>query len=197
MKPRWSAVPLLALSVAAVWLIALNARQSGTPAPVAAADAKVLAEFKAKVDAYDKLRKDLARKAPPLKKTDDPVEIGIAEKALAQQIKAARAGARPGDIFTPATQHVFKRLLTPTLKGDEGVENRIVLKEDRPPSGKIPFVVNTEYPKDQPLSTVPPDILKALPPLPDAVQYRFAGTHLLLYCTQGNLIIDYMLNAIP
>ena len=197
MKPRWSAVPLIALSVAAVWLIALNAQQSRTAAPVTASDAKVLAEFKDKVDAYDKLRKDLARKAPPLKKTDDPAEIAIAEKALAQQIKAARAGARPGDIFTPPTQHVFKRLLTPTLKGDEGVENKIVLKEDGPPSEKIPFVVNAAYPKGQPLSTVPPDILKALPPLPEAVQYRFAGKHLLLYCTHGNLIIDYMLNAIP
>jgi hypothetical protein len=197
MKPRWSAVPLLALSVAAVWWIALNAQQSSTPAPAAASDAKVIAEFKDKVDAYDKLRQELARKAPPLKKTDDPAEIAVAEKALAQQIKAARAGARAGDIFTPPTQRVFKRLLSPTLKGDEGVENKIVLKEDRPPSGKIPLVVNAAYPKDQPLSTVPPDILKALPPLPEALQYRFAGKHLLLYCTRGNLIIDYMLNAIP
>ena len=83
------------------------------------------------------------------------------------------------------------------MKGDEGVENEIVLKEDRPSSAKIPFQVNSEYPKDQPLSTVPPDILKALPTLPEALQYRFAGKHLLLYCTRGNLIIDYMLNAIP
>ena len=197
MKRRWSAVSLLALSVAAVWWIALNAQQSSTPAPATASDAKVIAEFKDKVDAYDKLRQELARKAPPLKKTDDPAEIALAEKALAQHIKAARAGARPGDILTPPTQRVFKRLLSPTLKGDEGVENKTVLKEDRPPSEKIPFAVNAAYPKDQPLSTVPPDILKALPPLPEAVQYRFAGKHLLLYCTRGNLIVDYMLNAIP
>jgi hypothetical protein len=164
---------------------------------VTANDAKVIAEFKAKVDAYDALRKDLAKKAPPLKKTDDPAEIALAEKALAQQIRLARANARPGDIFTPETQRVFKRLLNPTLKGDEGVENKTVLKEDRPPASKISFQVNGEYPKDQPLSTVPPDLLQALPPLPDAVQYRFAGKHLILYCTRGNLIVDYMLNAIP
>jgi hypothetical protein len=160
-------------------------------------DAKVLAEFKAAVDAYDRLRKDLGKKAPPLKSTDDPAEIAAAEKALAEQIKAARASARPGDIFTPQTQRLFRRLLNPTLKDDEGVENKIVLKEDAPPPARIPFKVNAEYPKEQPLSTVPPDVLKALPPLPDAVQYRFAGKHLLLYCTRGNLIIDYMLNAIP
>jgi hypothetical protein len=187
-KPRrLSALPLLMICLAPAWTLRVAAQN---------ADAKVLAEFKAKVDAYDALRKDLAKKAPPLKKADEPHEIAIAEKALAEQIKIARANAKPGDIFTPETQRVFKRLLSPTLKGDEGVENKTVLKEDRPPAAKIPLRVNGEYPKDQPLSTVPPDMLRALPPLPEAVQYRFAGKHLILYCTRGNLIVDYMLNAI-
>jgi hypothetical protein len=160
-------------------------------------DSTTLADFKTKVAAYDALRTALERKAPPLKKTDDPAEIKLAEKALAQQIKGARANARPGDIFTPPTQRLFRRLLNPTLKGDEGTENAIALKEDAPPPSKIPFMINAEYPAEQPLSTVPPDVLRALPPLPEAVQYRFAGRHLLLYCTKGNLIVDYMLNALP
>jgi hypothetical protein len=179
---------LATILTSALWTSAVAAQN---------ADAKLLAEFKAKVDAYDTLRKDLATKAPPLKKTDDPAEIAQAERALAQHIRVARANARPGDIFTPPTQRLFRRLLNPTLKGDEGVENKTVLKEDRPSAGKIPFKVNAEYPKEQPLSTVPPDLLRALPPLPEAVQYRFVGKHLLLYCTRGNLIVDYMLNAIP
>jgi hypothetical protein len=185
----WAAIPVLVLVVASTWWTAPAAQQN--------ADAQVLAEFKAKVEAYATLRKDLEKKAPPLEKTDDPAEIAQAEKALAQQIRIARAGAKPGDIFTPETQRVFKRLLNPTLKGDEGVENKHVLKQDRPPASKIPFQVNAEYPKDQPLSTVPADMLKVLPPLPENLQYRFAGKHLLLYCTRGNLIVDYMLNVIP
>jgi hypothetical protein len=120
-----------------------------------------------------------------------------ANVALAEQIKIARANAKPGDIFTPETQRVFERLVSSTFKSDEGVENKTVLKEDRPPAAKIPLQVNGEYPKGQPLSTVPPDLLRTLPPLPEAVQYRFAGKHLILYCTRGNLIVDYMLNAIP
>ena len=44
---------------------------------------------------------------------------------------------------------------------------------------------------------MPPDVLKALPPLPENLQFRFVGKHMLLYCSRGNLIIDYMLNAIP
>ena len=102
MKRRWSAVPLLALSVAVAWWIAVSAQRSGGSAPaptekqppqahITASDAKVLADFKTKVEAYDALRKDLAKKTPPLKKSDDQAEIALAEKALAQQIKAARA----------------------------------------------------------------------------------------------------------
>jgi hypothetical protein len=174
--------------------------QSGTSQqahPTAVSDAEILADFKAKVGEYDALRKSLAKKAPPLKKTDNPAEIASAEQTLAQQIRAARAGVKRGDIFTPATERLFRRLLNPAFKGDEGVENKTAIEEDAPPAAKIPFQVNADYPKDQPLSTAPPDLLLALPPLPDGVQYRIAGRHLLLYCTQGNLIIDYMLNAIP
>ena len=85
----------------------LRAVETPEPTRISASDVKVITDFKEKVDAYDKLRKDLAKKAPPLKKTDDPTEIARAEKALAEQIKEARAGARPGDIFTPETRRVF------------------------------------------------------------------------------------------
>ena len=160
-------------------------------------DAGLLADFKARVDAYDTLRKDLQKKSPPLKQTDDPAKIALAEKALAQQIRAARADAKPGDIFTPATRALFRRLLNPAVKGPDGAENKAAIKDDAPAPKDIPFKINAEYPKDEALSTVPPDVLKALPPLPEYLQYRFVGKHMLLYCTRGNLIIDYMLNAIP
>lgn len=159
-------------------------------------DAQILVQFKARVDEYDDLRADLAKKTPKLKRTEDPNDIKVAEEVLAHQIRYARRNAKQGDIFTPATQAMFRRLLNPTLKGLEGVENKEAIKDDAPPPAKIPFKVNAEYPKDQPLSTVPPDVLKALPQLPEALQYRFAGKHLILYCTRGNLIVDYMLNAI-
>jgi hypothetical protein len=160
-------------------------------------DAGLLATFNAKVKEYNDLRSDLQKKAPPLKKTDDPAEIERAERALAQQVRAARANAKPGDIFTPATQAMFRRLLRPPLKGGDGAENKAAMKEDTPAATDVRFKVNGEYPKEEPLGTVPTDVLKALPPLPEPLQYRFAGKHMLLYCTRGNLIVDYMLNALP
>lgn len=205
----------IVLPVSAAWLLiscAASAQQAPKPstAPPAHAqempkgsnvnpDAGLVADFNKRVEEYNQLRKDLQSKAPPLKKTDDPGEIALAEKALAQQVRAARANAKRGDIFTPATAAMFRRLLNPTVKGPDGAENKQLLINDHdvPDPKDIPVKVNGEYPKDQPRSTVPPDVLKALPPLPDNLEYRFVGKHLILYCSRGNLIIDYMLNAIP
>ncbi len=160
-------------------------------------DAKMMADFTARVNAYNDLRKDLEKKASPLKRTDHPGDISVAEKAMADQIRIARANAKPGDIFTPATAAMFRRMLNPTVKGTAGADNKQAIKDDAPAPKDIPFKINGEYPKHEALSTVPPDVLKALPPLPENLQYRFVGKHLLLYCSRGNLIVDYMLNAIP
>ena len=161
-------------------------------------DAGLIAEFNKKVEAYNELRADLAKKSPPLKETKDPAEIAAAEKTLAMNIRTARANAKRGDIFTPATEAMFRRLIRPPLtKGPDAVENKDIIKEDAPKPAQVPFKVNGEYPKEAPLSTVPPDVLKALPPLPENLQYRIVGKHLILLCIQGNLIVDYMLNAIP
>jgi hypothetical protein len=167
-----------------------------TPSSNVNPDAKLLADFNARVKEYEDLRDDLKKKAPPLKKTNNPDEITVAEKALAQQIRMARANAKHGDIFTPATQAMFRRLLNPTMKGGEGAENKEAIKEDAPKPAQVPFKVNAEYPKEVSLSTMPPDVLKALPQLPEGLEYRFVGKHLLLYCSRANLIVDYMPNAI-
>ncbi len=162
-------------------------------------DAGLVAEFTRKVDAYVKIRNDAARAAPDLKRTEKPGEIAVAEKSMAQIVRGARADARRGDIFTPATQAMFQRLLRAQLTkgGGEGADNKAIIKDDAPEPKEVPFKVNADYPKEAPLSTVPPDVLLALPKLPEDVQYRFVGKHLLLYDAKANLMIDFMLNAIP
>ena len=158
-----------------------------------------MADFKSRVDEYVKLRKKAEGAAPvELKEKSKPVEIVTAEKTLAHRLREARATAKQGDIFTPATQAMFRRMLKgPLTKSMDAADNKAIIKDDAPAAGEVPFKVNAEYPKEVPLSTVPPDVLLALPTLPEDVQYRFAGKHLLLYDAKANLIIDYMLNAIP
>jgi hypothetical protein len=50
--------------------------------------------------------------------------------------------------------------------------------------------INGTYPKERPLSTVPATILAVLPALPDDIQYRFLGRHLVLHDTRANVILD-------
>ena len=59
----------------------------------------------------------------------------------------------------------------------------------------IPFKVNAQYPENQPLPSVPANLLLALPSLPAPLEYRIVGQHLLLLDTASDLIVDYMLNV--
>ena len=161
-------------------------------------DAGLLADFTKRVEAYVKLRNDAEKGGPDLERTKKPQEIVTAEKSIGQQVRIARASAKQGDVFTPATQAMFKRLLKPPLaKGVEAADNKAIMKDDGPQPKEIPFKINGEYPKDEALGTTPPDVIQSLPPLPEDVQYRFVGKHLILYDAKANLIIDYMLNAMP
>ena len=160
-------------------------------------DAGAMADFKGRVEGYVELHRQLAKGDAKLEKNSDPVAINHAKDALAAKIQAARANAKPGDFITPAMQPVFKRLLAPELKGEEGRDAKAVLKDDAPPPSAIKFKVNAKYPEDQPLPSVPANILLNLPELPAPLEYRIVGRHLLLLDTASDLIVDFMLNAIP
>jgi hypothetical protein len=159
--------------------------------PRANPDAQVMADFKQRVDNYVELRKKADNSAPPLKESNDGAKIKLAQQGLAERIGAARVGVKPGEIFTPEIAATFRRLLRPEAK-EQGAKE--VMKEDKPVI--VSFKVNGPYPDKQPVVTVPPNILAALPPLPKDIEYRFIDKHLILRDSKANLIIDYMPNAI-
>jgi hypothetical protein len=164
--------------------------------PAVNPNAAEMADFKARVDQYADLHKQLAKGAAAQKETSDPAQINAAKTALAAKVQAARANAKHGDIFTPATRPVFRRLLAPELKGEDGRDAKAVIRDDAPEPGTVPFKVNAKYPEDQPLPSVPANLLLALPPLPAPLEYRIVGQHLLLLDTAADVIVDYILNAI-
>lgn len=164
--------------------------------PAVNPNASVMAEFKTRVDKYADLHKQLAKGAAAQKETSDPAQINAAKTALAAKVQAARAGAKHGDIFTPAVRPVFRRLLAPELKGEDGRDAKALIRDDAPAPGTVPFKVNAEYPEGQPKPTVPANLLLTLPSLPAPLEYRVVGQHLLLLDTEADLIVDYILNAI-
>lgn len=149
-----------------------------------------VADFTAKMDAYATLRRSLEVGLPALATTDDPSEIRRAEQLLAERIRRARAGAGRGDIFTEDTRRAFRQLMRPVT--DAGI--CAAVRDDNP--GEFGYPINAEYPKDRPVSTVPPSILAALPRLPDDVFYRFLGRDLILHDTRANIILDRIDDAI-
>jgi hypothetical protein len=163
-------------------------------APATNPDAALLADFKDRVDKYVSTRKTADNSAPPLKKTEDPAEIHAAQQALAAQLKAARATAKQGDIFSPAIAAHFRKLLRPETRDTATKE---AIKDDNP--GAIPFKINGPYPDKEPLATAPPNVLAALPKLPEHqdLEYRFAGKHLILLDARAHMVIDYVPNALP
>jgi len=172
-----------------------GARKTSTD-PEVNPDAAAMAEFKARVDAYADLHKRLATGDAKQKETADPAKLNARTDALTAKVQAARVDAKHGDIFTPEIRPVFRRLLAPKLKGADGRDVKAVLKDDSPAPGTVPFKVNAKYPDSQPLPTVPANVLITLPPLPEPLEYRIVGQHLLLLDTSADLIVDYILNAI-
>ena len=166
-------------------------RDAAAPEQPVKSDAEVLADFNARLNTYVEMRKKADDTVPAQKKTNDPGVIRSAQQGLAERIRTARAGAKAGDIFTPEIAAKLRRLLHP----EAGPETKASIKDDNP--GTIPFKVNGDYPEKETLSTVPPNVLQALPKLPPDIEYRFAGKHLILRDSRANLIIDYMLSAIP
>lgn len=180
----------------ALLLVAAGRTQNGESDPA-------IKDFNERVKQYWDLHKKFEGAAPPIdkKKEPDPAAILQHEQALAQGIREARKGAAEGDIFTPPVQKVFIATIQEQLSSGTGAKAReIILGEGNPKNPESParvdLAVNAKYPAKAPLSTVPPSVLLKLPKLPEGLEYRFVGRHLILYDSKANLIVDILRNAI-
>jgi hypothetical protein len=150
----------------------------------------IAADFSERVSKYVVLRTGLENGLPELTVTDDPGEIWRAQRALANRIRVARAGARQGDIFTSTISAEFRNaLLVETNPG-----TMATIMDENP--GDLSRRINRAYPTGKPLASMPAGILAVLPRLPDDLQYRFLGRALILIDTRANLILDRMPCAI-
>ena len=149
------------------------------------------ADFGARVRDYAGLRSKLEAGLPILALAADPPEIIGSQLALARRLRQARPGVARGNIFSPAITTAFRRALRPRLSA----ETLIRILDDNP--GEFGHRVDGTYPKERTLSTVPANLLAVLPLLPEDIQYRFLGRHLILHDARANTIIDRMTCAVP
>jgi hypothetical protein len=164
-----------------------------------ARQAEALRHFEEEVAEYAELHaRQVARLGSRL--PADAQGTVAAQKALAHAIAEKRAQAKPGDIFRPEVQPVFRRLIAEQLEGPDGLDARkTVLEDDAEDEHPVPVVVrvNAEYPPGAPRSTVPPSVLLTLPPLPACLHYRFVDRDLVLVDSRAQLIVDFLPAAAP
>jgi len=158
-------------------------------------DAVILKAFTDRVQTYVDLHNKLEATLPPLKDSSNPEQITAHQEALAKMIRNARARAAQGAFFTSDVRQVLRRNITAALQRPGGSASLDDLAEATPV--RIRLEVNARYPADVPLTSVPPNVLKALPRLPDEVEFRFVMRDLILRDTHANVIVDYMTKARP
>lgn len=158
-------------------------------------DARIMADFEKRVKEYADLHNKLERTIQPLPKESTPERIDQHQRELARLIERARGNAQMGDIFTRETRALFRRHLIGVFNAADGRELKASILDENP--GKIRITINSRYPDTVPLSTVPTQVLEALPPLPPELEYRFVGDRLILLDVHAHIVVDLIENALP
>jgi hypothetical protein len=166
------------------------------PAPDTADEQKTLDEFKARIDQYVDLHKKAEAKLPSLPKDATPEQIDKNQRELGRLISEARAGAKQGELFTPAMEALIRKTMTRVFKAPDGAAIRDSVMDENP-VGQLALTINQRYPDTVPISTMPPNVLQKLPKMPEELEYRFVGRHLIILDSHAHLIADIVTNAIP
>jgi hypothetical protein len=175
--------------LAALMLVTL-ASQNPPQNPRAAAQA----DFQKRLQAYLDLRTSLGKKLEPLSPTASAADLQGRQHALATALRDARRTAKQGDVIPPEVQAQIKQTIREDFKQRTPAAKRAALEEV--PQGPLPGI-NQTYPEQAALPTVPPLLLANLPRLPDNLQYRYFGQHLVLLDGDTEIVVDYIPNAIP
>ena len=163
--------------------------------PLPGSASVVLENLARRLHAYIELRDGIALMVPPIEPTTDIVAIQRRVDRLAIGIRAARSGARQGDILSSDSAALLRQIIRTTCRG-RFTDLLAIINEDWE-SPLPPAVIHGRWPDDAPLPTMPPDLLAALPALPPGLEYRFINRDLVLRDIDANLIIDFVPEAIP
>jgi hypothetical protein len=200
---RPSRPSLLARAAASLALAVAGACAEGaSPIPghhsafvLSASERQAAEAFEARVKDYRALCRTVSAKVPKLSNRATPEQIDEHQRALGELIKAARAGAKRGDLFTPDVEALVKRSLQAILAGPDAKIIKASIMDENP--GVPNLSVNDRYPDAIPLSSMPPQVLESLPKLEEELEYRFIGERLALVDPESHIIIDFTADVLP
>ncbi len=162
-------------------------------ASLVSADSGTVSDFDRRVQDFVQLRDTLDRDLAKLPDKATPIQIDKHQRELGAAVARSRAQAKQGDVFVPGMQTYIRGVVRRVLGGPEGPRIKASLMDENPMQADVQ--INGRYPDTIPMSTMPPDVLAALPPLGKDLEYRFVGNRLVLLDIQAHLIIDYVTNT--
>ena len=193
-KLRLAIIAVIAVCLAPYAL--RTAAQTPTPPALSPKDKLIAEAFETRAKDYVRMREHVEEQMPKLSKEAKPEEIQAHKQQFQDRVRAARVGAKHGDVFIPEAAALIRAIIKDEYKGKERVELRdTVLNESD--TKAVPLRVNYPYPESQEVLEMAPTLLLRLPQLPKQLRYRFVGRNLLLLDRENGLIIDYMTNALP
>jgi len=152
-------------------------------------------EFQKAAGAYIQLRDKAASTVKPVSKDATPQQLDDNQIQTLRAVAAARVNAKPGDVFHPAFQEYLRGRLKQVFAGPDGKALRSSILDENPVGTSVR--INGPYPEQLPLTTMPPQVLEALPKLPKDLEYRFVGGRLILYDAHAHMVIDYIDRVLP
>jgi len=151
--------------------------------------------FETELQEYVKLRNQVREKIPKLSKDATPEQIHTFMTSFEEATRGARAGAKVGEIFKREISAYIRTTLKAHFRGEDRMELRKTIFEAE--NKTIPLRVNYPYPQSKEFTEMPPTLLLKLPQLPKELRYRFVGRNMILVDRENNLIVDYMVDALP
>jgi hypothetical protein len=143
---------------------------------------------------YATFHNNVEKMVPALSETSDPAQISAREKALGEAMIRQRPDAKEGDFFIKEYQPILIKIIKDDFAKRPLVDRRALVQE-LPKNLRI--AVNTVYPTTLPLATFPPKLLEKLPSLPQQLEYRIVGRHLILRDVTANVIVDVVRDVFP
>ena len=157
-------------------------------------DQAAVAQFTDAVNRYMNLRWMVEEPLRPEGLCSDPEETQRGMERLARAIRAERAAARAGDIFSPAVAPLFRQHIT-AARYELGAEVATYLEDEEVQN----FIEAPRLEVNGSLrwntgDAVWPFLLRRLPPLPPELEYRFVDRDLVLVDVDLNLVVDILAN---
>lgn len=161
----------------------------------ASADAVALKQFDDAIAKYMALRQRLRSEVSGPVKNSSSSQMNNASDALAASVERARRGAKVGSICNELIAAVIKRRIADAVRAGN-LTSVLADIDDEGNAGPAPKV-HLRLPVTAQMATMPPALLKVLPPLPKELEYRILGRYLVIRDVDASLIIDYIPAAVP